>query len=68
MGSQRYSLNAEDGKRILIGAGVAIGGALLTYGSEVVTQIDFGSWTPVVVAIWSVIVNVGRKWIADHTV
>lgn len=68
MGSQRFSLNKEDAKRILIGACVAIAGALLTYGSEVITQIDFGSWTPVVVALWSIVVNVGRKWITDHTV
>ena len=59
-------LNKADYKKIAIGAGVALAGALMTYVSEVVTQVDFGDWTPLVVAGWGVIANIARKWIMDN--
>jgi len=66
-GSTRFSLNSIDWQKIGIGAGVAIAGALLTYLTPIVTGLDLGAFTPIVVALWSVIVNVVRKWIADYT-
>lgn len=47
------------GKGLLI----ALGGAALTYIAQL--QFDFGSWTPVVVAVASAIVNWGRVYIAS---
>lgn len=64
MESRRFSLNGYDFSRILVGASVAMGGALLTYLSETVGQIEWGDWTPVVVALASILVNMGRKFIA----
>ena len=64
MDSTKYSLNAVDWKKILIGAGVAVAGALLTYGTDIVTKLEPGVWTPVIVAVWSIVANVVRKWIA----
>lgn len=64
--SQRFSLDKqEDLKKILIGAGVAITGALLTYISETIIQIDFGGYTAMVVAMWSIIANIIRKYIVQ---
>lgn len=65
-GSKRFQLDAQDAKKIAVGLGVALAGAALTYFSEVITQIDFGSWTPVVVAGFSVLANVVRKWISEN--
>jgi hypothetical protein len=66
-GSPKYSLNKEDGKRILLGAGIAVAGALLTYLTSVVTGMDFGQYTPMVVAIWAVLANTARKFLTDYT-
>lgn len=65
-GSNRFQLNSTDVKKIFVGLGVALAGAALTYLSSVITQIDFGSWTPIVVALFSVGANVVRKWISEN--
>jgi len=48
-------------KEILIkvakGAAIAGGGALLTYLAEAVKTMDFGLSTPIVVAVFSVVIN-----------
>jgi len=56
-----YKVNKKDGKKILIGAGIAGAGAVLTYLAEVIPNVDFEAWTPVVVAMFSVLVNIVRK-------
>lgn len=66
--SSQYSLNKEDLKKIAIGAGVALAGALLTYVSETITSVDFGEWTPIIVAIWSILANAARKFIAGGVI
>ncbi len=65
MESKLYKLNAEDLKKIGIGALVAVAGALLTYLSETIASVDFGELTPVVMALWSVIANVARKFLTN---
>lgn len=64
--SPKYQLNASDMKSIAVGAGIAVAGALITYLSEAIVQVDFGELTPVVVAISSILVNAARKWLADN--
>ena len=61
--SEKFKLNKEDMKKIAIGAGVAIAGAVLTYITEVIPNVDFGSYTPVVVALFSILANAVRKLI-----
>jgi hypothetical protein len=61
--SKKYQLNKTDLHKILVGAGVAVAGALLTYIAELVPSVDFGEFTPVVVAIVSILVNAGRKYL-----
>lgn len=63
--SKRFSLNKEDGKKILVGALMAILGALLTYITETIGQVDFQDYTPIVVAVWSIIANIARKYLLE---
>ena len=58
-------LISEDVRRILIGASVAMLGALLTYVADLIPSVDFGDLTPIVVALLSVLVNVGRKLLTE---
>lgn len=67
-GSKKFQLNKEDGAKILKGALMAIGGALLTYITQTIGDIDFGTaWTPIIVALGGILVNTAHKWITDHT-
>lgn len=63
MKSTRFTLNKEEGKKILKGLGIAIAGAALTYLSQYLTKTDFGDLTPMVVVINSVIVNTLTKYV-----
>ncbi len=51
----------EQVKKVAIGAAVAAVGAALTYGTQAISGIDFGAFTPAVVAAFSVFANVIRK-------
>jgi hypothetical protein len=62
--SQKNSLNELDYQKILLGLGIAMAGAALTYIQDVLPGIDFGVWTPVVVALNSAVVNAARRFLA----
>jgi len=63
MKSKRFTLNQEDVIKILTGASIAMGGALVTYLTEIVGQIDLAEWTPVFVAVASIGINALKKFI-----
>jgi hypothetical protein len=65
--SQRFELNSTDLKKIGTGAIIAILGALLTYGTETIGNVELGQWTPIVVAVFSIIANTIRKFIVDNS-
>lgn len=65
--SAKFSLSGFDWKKIGVGALVAMVGALLTYLTPVITGLDLGSATPIVVAVWSILANIARKWVADNS-
>ena len=67
MDSIKYTLNTTDLKKIGTGAMVATIGALFTYLTQVITQIDFGQWTPIVVAVYGVLANIVRKFLAGYS-
>lgn len=64
--SEKFTLNKEDGLKILKGAGIALAGALLTFLADVLTKIDFGQYTLVVAPILSILINAGLKFIAGR--
>jgi len=66
IGSPPLQLNTTDWKKIGKGAVIALGGAFLTYLAEAVKIIDFGQYTPVAVAVFSVLINFGWKWIQNN--
>ncbi len=66
MESKKYSLNKEELGKVGRGALIAIGGALVTYSAEIVVQIDFGTWTPIIVSISSILINAARKYLAGY--
>lgn len=47
-------------KRVAIGAAMAMSGAAVIAGLEFVQGLDFGEYTPFVVAIASVLINAAR--------
>ncbi len=61
--SKKRSLNEYDAQKLMTGALIAVSGALLTYVTQIITDTDFGSYTPLLVASWSVIVNTIRKFL-----
>ncbi len=60
--STSFSLSKTELISVLKGLGIAVGGAALTYLSSYVSGTNFGVYTPVVVALWSVVVNFCRKF------
>lgn len=65
MQSEKYSLVSEDLKRIGVGALVAVGGALITYLADTIPNVDFGVYTPVIVALNSILLNSLRKYLTE---
>lgn len=60
-----FSLSKEDLKKLGMGMLIAISGAVLTYGTEWVSDTSFGLWTPLIVAGWSVAANMLRKFVTN---
>ena len=62
--SKRFTLGTIDWKKILKGAMIALGGALITYLADTIPTIDFSpEIKPLIVAIASVFINAIRKWL-----
>ena len=64
--SPTLTVNADDMRKLGTGMMIAIAGAILTYGSQWVSGTNFGTWTPIVAAGWSVAANFVRKFIASN--
>lgn len=63
--SEKWTLIKDDLKKLGIGAGIALLGALATYLQDTIPSVDFGLYTPVIVALNSIIVNAIRKFITS---
>jgi hypothetical protein len=61
-----FKIDKEGIKKVGRGAIIAGLGAFLTYGAENLLKLDFGEWTPLVVAGLSVFINFLRKWIFSY--
>jgi hypothetical protein len=62
---EKFTFTKENFIKIARGAGIALGGALLTYIASYVAQTDFGPYTPLVVATAGIIINAGREFLKD---
>ena len=67
MGSSKFKLDKEDLKKLGKGLLIAAGGAMLTYLASWTADVDFGSFTPTIVAVSAVVINFGRKYLADNS-
>ncbi len=65
--SKRFQLNSIDWAKIGKGLLIVLAGSALTYLTELIGKINLGEWTPLVVTGWSLLVNIIRKWLTDHT-
>lgn len=63
MQSKSGSLNSIDWKKIGVGALIATGSALITYGAQAILQINFGVYTPFVNILSAVAINAARKYL-----
>lgn len=57
----KFGFGRQDFISLGKGLFIALAGAALTYFASFATSHDFGVWTPVVVALASVLVNAARK-------
>lgn len=64
--SRKYQLTFDDLGKIGKGLLIAMAGAGLTYLTEQIPNVELGDWTPVVVAFFSVAVNLARKWLEEN--
>lgn len=69
MGSKKWSLNWEDGKKILKGLFIAVAGAALTYvTTEVLPSLQGETGIHMILfAGFSALINAGRKWLVDNS-
>ncbi len=54
--------------KILKGLGIALGGAALTWATEQIPHIQLGTSTPLVVACYSALINIGKIWLQQEGV
>lgn len=64
MVNKKYTLNKQDFQKIGKGALIAVGGALATYLVQMIGQVDFGEYTPVIVAVGSILINAITKYLS----
>lgn len=64
--SARGKLISQDLKKVLVGAGLAAAGAILTYLVEALPNIDLGQWQPIIAAVLAVLVNLVRKLVNEN--
>ena len=58
---KQFTFGKQDLISLAKGLGIALIGAALTYLTAWVTKTDFGTWTPIIVAFWSLAANIIRK-------
>lgn len=59
----QFNFTKENLIKIAKGAGIAVGGALITYLAQFISDTDFGIYTPVVVALGGILINSAREWL-----
>jgi hypothetical protein len=65
IGPTSFSFQGINWGKVGAGALVAVAGAILTYVSAWLTGQDFGASTPIVMAVWTTVANIVRKWVSN---
>jgi len=69
--SEKYKIDGIDWQKVKVGAGVAFGGALLTFLPMMIDGVTYTvsgvNVTPFVQVVASVLVNVVRKWLSENS-
>ena len=61
--SNAFSFKGIDWKKIGIGAGVAVSGAVLTYIAQIIPTLEIpAAYLPIITALLAVLTNIVRKW------
>lgn len=63
--SPNWVLIKQDLKKLAVGAGIALLGALATYLQDTIPTVDFGVYTPIIAAVNSIIIATIRKFITS---
>lgn len=66
IGPTSFSFQGINWKKFGIEAVAVMLGALLTWLSTWIHGQDFGIYTPVVMMVWTYIVNIVGKWVSDN--
>jgi hypothetical protein len=59
-------MDKNDWIKIAKGAGIAVGGALVVYATDLMTSNPM-NWTPVSVALASSLINLIKVWLQDNS-
>lgn len=62
--SKKYTLNRADLESLGRGLLITLAGAALTFLADNIGKVDFGEATPFVVAVFALLVNTARKFLA----
>jgi hypothetical protein len=65
-GAPAGQLNAVDWKKVLKGLAIAIGGAVVIYAYDFITNNPLG-WSPFAVAMASSAINLIKIWVQDNS-
>lgn len=63
--SGAFTLVKEDWWKILVGASIAVLGALITFLLDSLSGMDFGEYTYIIIPIISILLNAARKYISE---
>ena len=63
---KQYSFDKITLVKIGKGALIAAGGAILTYIAEHIGDFNFGIYTPIAVAVLSILINAGKEYISGE--
>ena len=66
MESKKFEIDKVGWIKVVKGAGIAGGAAVLAYLLEAIPGMNFGQYTPAIVGVLAILINMGRKWIISY--
>lgn len=64
-GSPKFTLTKEDLKRHAVTLLKLLFAVGLTYFTYILGKVDFGQFTPIVVAFWTGMIDLGYRWVRN---